>query len=74
MNPESNVIPYFFFYNNNISKVQWCDWSWWHGQQSPRHGSEGCKEQSQLNFLNNGSSNPKESQLATKICINVDVV
>jgi hypothetical protein len=37
-------------------------------------GSKGCKEQSQVNFLNSGSSNPKESQLTAKICIGVDVV
>jgi hypothetical protein len=37
-------------------------------------GSKGSKEQSHIDFLDNGSGNPKESQLATKICTNVNVV
>jgi hypothetical protein len=36
--------------------------------------SEGYKEQSQVDFFDNASGNPKESQLATKICTSVDLV
>jgi hypothetical protein len=37
-------------------------------------GLEGCKEQSQINFLDNGLGNLEELQLAMKICTSVDVV
>ncbi len=37
-------------------------------------GSKGCKEQSQVDFFDSGSSSLEESQLATNICIGVNVV
>jgi hypothetical protein len=75
VNLESNVIPCFF--STAIALTEFndvIDLDDMVNEVPNKLGLEGYKEQSQVNFLDNGSSNPEESQPIMEICTSVDVV
>ncbi len=75
MNPESNVIPCFF--SATIALIEFNDvinLDDTVNEVPNKLGLEGYREQSQVNFLDNGSSNPEESQPIMEICTSVGVV
>jgi hypothetical protein len=75
VNPESNVIPCFFSTAIALTKFNdVIDLDDMVNEVPNKLGLKDYKEQSQVNFLDSGSSNPEESQPISEICTSVDVV